>query len=53
MEEQLGEARRTRPHVSFGGLRGEFAYEDDAFAIDPDLQHLFSGDGRAAPRPTS
>jgi prevent-host-death family protein len=33
--------------VAFGGLKGEIAYTDDAFAIDPDIQEMFYGD--AAP----
>ncbi len=30
--------------VTFGGLRGEIAYDDDAFGIDPDIQEMFYGD---------
>lgn len=30
--------------VAFGGLKGEFAYTDDAFGIDPDIQKMFYGD---------
>jgi len=30
--------------VTFGGLRGELAYDDDAFGIDPDIQAMFYGD---------
>ena len=27
--------------VTFGGLKGEIAYDDQAFDIDPDIQHMF------------
>lgn len=30
--------------VTFGGLKGEVAYTDDAFGIDPDIQKMFYGD---------
>jgi len=30
--------------VTFGGLKGEIAYADDAFGIDPDIQEMFYGD---------
>src|ERR1035437_5225373 len=30
--------------VTFGGLKGEIAYSDDAFGIDPDIQEMFYGD---------
>ncbi|HEX6521968.1 MAG TPA: type II toxin-antitoxin system prevent-host-death family antitoxin [Streptosporangiaceae bacterium] len=30
--------------VMFGGLKGEIAYTDDAFGIDPDIQEMFYGD---------
>jgi prevent-host-death family protein len=30
--------------VTFGGLAGEIAYDDDAFGIDPDIQEMFYGD---------
>ncbi|MGD0603177.1 MAG: type II toxin-antitoxin system prevent-host-death family antitoxin [Streptosporangiaceae bacterium] len=30
--------------VTFGGLKGELAYNDDAFGIDPDIQEMFYGD---------
>jgi prevent-host-death family protein len=30
--------------VTFGGLRGKLAYDDDAFGIDPDIQAMFYGD---------
>jgi antitoxin (DNA-binding transcriptional repressor) of toxin-antitoxin stability system len=30
--------------VTFGGLKGEVAYTDDAFGIDPDIQEMFYGD---------
>jgi prevent-host-death family protein len=34
--------------VVFGGLRGELSYDDDTFAVDPDIQRLFYGDDSAA-----
>ena len=27
--------------VTFGGLKGELAYDDQAFDIDPDIQQMF------------
>jgi prevent-host-death family protein len=30
--------------VTFGGLKGEIAYDDAAFGIDPDIQEMFYGD---------
>jgi prevent-host-death family protein len=27
--------------VTFGGLKGEVAYDDQAFGIDPDIQQMF------------
>ena len=30
--------------VTFGGLKGEIAYSDDALGIDPDIQEMFYGD---------
>jgi prevent-host-death family protein len=30
--------------VTFGGLKGEIAYADEAFGIDPDIQEMFYGD---------
>jgi prevent-host-death family protein len=30
--------------VTYGGLKGEIAYTDDAFGIDPDIQEMFYGD---------
>jgi prevent-host-death family protein len=32
------------PTVTFGGLKGEVTYTDDAFGIDPDIQKMFYGD---------
>jgi prevent-host-death family protein len=32
------------PIVTFGGLKGELSYTDDAFGIDPDIQQMFYGD---------
>lgn len=29
--------------VSFGGLKGEISYDDQAFNIDPDIQQMFYG----------
>ena len=29
--------------VTFGGLKGEVAYSDQAFGIDPDIQRMFYG----------
>jgi len=29
--------------VTFGGLKGELAYDDQAFGIDPDIQQMFYG----------
>jgi hypothetical protein len=29
--------------VAFGGLKGEVAYSDQAFGLDPDIQQLFYG----------
>jgi prevent-host-death family protein len=29
--------------VTFGGLRGEIVYDDQAFGIDPDIQEMFYG----------
>ena len=28
--------------VTFGGLKGEIAYTDDAFGIDPDIEEMFT-----------
>jgi antitoxin (DNA-binding transcriptional repressor) of toxin-antitoxin stability system len=30
--------------VTFGGLKGEVAYTDDAFDVDPGIQEMFYGD---------
>ena len=30
--------------VTFGGLKGQLDYSDDAFGIDPDIQEMFYGD---------
>jgi antitoxin (DNA-binding transcriptional repressor) of toxin-antitoxin stability system len=32
------------PGVTFGGLKGELAYPDDAFDVDPEIQGMFYGD---------
>jgi len=29
--------------VTFGGLKGELGYDDQAFGIDPDIQQMFYG----------
>jgi prevent-host-death family protein len=29
--------------VTFGGLKGQVAYDDQAFGIDPDIQQMFYG----------
>jgi prevent-host-death family protein len=29
--------------VTFGGLKGEVTYDDQAFGIDPDIQEMFYG----------
>ena len=29
--------------MRFGGLKGQIAYDDQAFAIDPDIQRMFYG----------
>jgi prevent-host-death family protein len=29
--------------VTFGGLKGEVAYDDQAFGLDPDIQQMFYG----------
>jgi prevent-host-death family protein len=29
--------------VTFGGLKGQIAYDDEAFGIDPDIQQMFYG----------
>jgi len=31
--------------VTFGGLRGEVTYSDQAFDVDPDIQQMFYGPG--------
>jgi prevent-host-death family protein len=34
--------------VVFGGLRGDLVYDEDAFAVDPDIQRMFYGADDAA-----
>lgn len=34
--------------VTFGGLKGQLAYTDDAFGIDPDIQEMFYGDAASS-----
>lgn len=29
--------------VTFGGLKGELSYDDQAFEVDPDIQQMFYG----------
>ena len=33
------------PAGTFGGLKGEISYIDEAFGIHPDVQRLFYGEG--------
>jgi hypothetical protein len=35
--------------VRFGGLKGEVAYDDHAFGIDPDIQRMFYGPEHSQP----
>jgi prevent-host-death family protein len=35
--------------VTFGGLKGEVAYDDQAFGIDPDIQQMFYGPEHSQP----
>ena len=35
--------------VTFGGLKGEVAYSDQAFGIDPDIQRMFYGPDSGQP----
>jgi prevent-host-death family protein len=35
--------------VRFGGLKGEVAYDDQAFDIDPDIQQMFYGPQHGRP----
>jgi hypothetical protein len=35
--------------VTFGGLKGELAYEDEAFDLDPDIQEMFYGLSTTSP----
>jgi prevent-host-death family protein len=34
--------------ITFGGLKGEISYDDQAFDVDPDIQQMFyeQGDGQ-------
>lgn len=34
--------------IVFGGLRGEVAYDDGSFEVDPDIQRMFYGADDAA-----
>jgi prevent-host-death family protein len=31
------------PAVTFGGLKGQVSYSDQAFDVDPDIQEMFYG----------
>ena len=35
--------------VTFGGLKGEVAYSDQAFGLDPDIQQMFYGPDSSQP----
>ena len=35
--------------VTFGGLKGEVVYSDQAFGLDPDIQQMFYGPAPAQP----
>jgi len=35
--------------VTFGGLKGQISYDDQAFGIDPDIQQMFYGPGHSQP----
>jgi prevent-host-death family protein len=35
--------------VSFGGLKGEVRYDDQAFGVDPDIQRMFYGPEHGQP----
>jgi prevent-host-death family protein len=35
--------------VTFGGLKGELTYDDQAFDIDPDIQQMFYHTGHSQP----
>ena len=35
--------------VTFGGLKGEISYHDEAFGIDPDIQQMFYGPEHSRP----
>ncbi len=35
--------------VTFGGLRGEVHYSDQAFSLDPDIQEMFYGQEQSRP----
>ena len=37
------------PTVTFGGLKGEISYDDQAFGIDPDIQQMFYGPEHSQP----
>jgi prevent-host-death family protein len=37
------------PAVTFGGLKGQISYDDQAFGIDPDIQEMFYGPDHRQP----
>jgi prevent-host-death family protein len=37
------------PTVTFGGLKGEVSYDDQAFGIDADIQQMFYGPEHSQP----
>ncbi len=37
------------PTVTFGGLKGEVSYDDQAFGVDPDIQKMFYGPEHSQP----
>jgi prevent-host-death family protein len=41
------------PTVAFGGLKGEVAYSDQAFDLDPDIQQMFYGSDPDQPSESS
>ena len=41
------------PTVTFGGLKGEVSYDDQAFGIDPDIQRMFYGPESSQPGESS
>jgi prevent-host-death family protein len=35
--------------VTFGGLKGQVSYDDQAFGVDPDIQQMFYGADHSQP----